>query len=82
LVNIVINKLELTTFEFNNGLWRAGFILNCSKGTYVRSLARDVAKKLNSVGYLDNLRRTKIGNIDLNQAYSLEELREIIPSII
>jgi tRNA U55 pseudouridine synthase TruB len=45
-------------------------------------LARDVAKKLNSVGYLDNLRRTKIGNIDLNQAYSLEELREIIPSII
>ncbi len=80
-VNVVIHKLELTTFEFNDGLWILGFTLNCSKGTYVRSLARDVAKKLNSVGYLDNLRRTKIGNIDLHQAYSLEELREIIPSL-
>jgi tRNA pseudouridine55 synthase len=81
-VNIVINKLELTTCELNDGLWRVGFVLNCSKGTYVRSLARDVAKKLNSIAYLDNLRRTKIGDVDLEQAYTLDELREIIPSLI
>jgi tRNA pseudouridine55 synthase len=79
---VVINKLEQTSFEHTDGLWRVGFVLNCSKGTYVRSLARDVAKKLNSVAYLDNLRRTKIGEIDLQQAYSIDELREIIPNLV
>jgi tRNA pseudouridine55 synthase len=81
-VTVVINKLEQTSFEHTDGLWRVGFVLNCSKGTYVRSLARDVAKKLNSVAYLDNLRRTKIGEIDLQQAYSIDELREIIPNLV
>jgi tRNA pseudouridine55 synthase len=81
-VDISINKLQLTSIVLIDGLWRVAFVLNCSKGTYVRSLARDVAKKLNSIAYLDNLRRTKIGDIDLEQAYTLDELREIIPSLI
>ena len=81
-VIITINNLELTSIEKIDELWRVGFILNCSKGTYVRSLARDVAEKLNSVAYLDNLRRTKIGTIDLQQAFTLDELREIIPSLV
>ena len=42
-----------------------------SSGTYIRSLARDIAKKLGTVGYLSNLRRTKIGD------YSIEEAKQL-----
>ena len=45
-----------------------------SKGTYIRSLARDVALALGTVGHVTMLRRTKAGPFDLNQAISLDFL--------
>ncbi|QAY76795.1 tRNA pseudouridine(55) synthase TruB [Sphingosinicella sp. BN140058] len=47
-----------------------------SKGTYIRSLARDIAHALESVGHVTMLRRTKAGPFDLSQAISLDNLRE------
>ena len=47
-----------------------------SKGTYIRVLGADIAKKLGSVGYLKSLRRISTGPFDVNEAVSLEALKE------
>jgi len=50
----------------------------CSKGTYIRSLARDLGKTLGSGAYLEALQRTKIGSVCLTDCINLEQLQEII----
>ena len=49
------------------------FRVVCSKGTYIRSLAFDFGKALNSGGHLSALRRTKIGDFSVDNAVSIEE---------
>ena len=48
-----------------------------SKGTYIRSLARDIARALETVGYITMLRRTKAGPFSLERAISLDKLGEL-----
>ena len=48
-----------------------------SKGTYIRSLARDIARALGTCGHVTYLRRTKAGPFTQNQAISLDNLNEI-----
>ena len=48
------------------------FEIQCSKGTYIRSIAHDFGQHLNSGGYLSKLRRTKIGEHVLSKALSIE----------
>lgn len=48
--------------------------VECSAGTYIRALARDVGSALNVGGHLVSLRRTRVGRFDISQACSLEEL--------
>jgi tRNA pseudouridine55 synthase len=48
-----------------------------SKGTYIRSLARDIARALGTVGHVTHLRRIKAGPFDLSQAISLDKLDEL-----
>jgi tRNA pseudouridine55 synthase len=50
---------------------------NVSKGTYIRSLARDIARALGTFGHVTMLRRTKAGPFNLKQAISLDKLNEI-----
>ena len=45
--------------------------VHCSSGTYIRTLAEDIGKKLNTGAYLTALRRTKIGDYDIKDAYPL-----------
>ena len=52
------------------------FRLVCSKGTYVRSLVNDIGVKLNVGAYLKSLSRTKIGNYNLNDALTLDDIRQ------
>lgn len=52
------------------------FSIKCSKGTYIRTLAADIAKKLNYPGHLSQLRRTKSGPFTIEQAVSLDELNK------
>lgn len=52
-------------------------LANVSKGTYIRSLARDIAHALGTVGHVTMLRRTKAGPFTLKQAISLDKLNEI-----
>lgn len=49
------------------------FEVHCSKGTYIRSLANDIGKALQSGGYLSYLRRTKIGDFSVENALSPED---------
>ena len=53
------------------------FTARVSKGTYIRSLARDIACALNTVGHVTMLRRTKAGPFDLSHAISLDKLDEL-----
>ena len=48
--------------------------VNCSPGTYIRSLASDIGKKLGCGALLEELRRTRIGNFSAKQAKKLEEI--------
>ncbi len=54
------------------------FRVKCSKGTYIRSLAHDFGKALGSGAYLTALRRTRIGDFKLEDAWNLEELVSFI----
>ena len=50
--------------------------VDCSSGTYIRALARDVGAALGVGGHLTSLRRTRVGSFDLDQACSLDDLAE------
>ncbi len=65
---VIINSLELMNLEMP----MASFRVNCSKGTYIRSLARDLGKLLDSGAYLTGLIRTKINEYQLDKAISIE----------
>lgn len=57
------------------------FEVECSKGTYIRTLCEDIAKKLGTIGYMKNLIRLKVGNFDYKTAIPLKELQEDINKI-
>lgn len=56
---------------------QATFLVTCGTGTYVRSLARDMAQALGSVGYVSFLRRTFVGKFHEKDTILLEKLREL-----
>ena len=66
---VTISSFEITEIK----LPEVGFRIICSKGTYIRSIAFDYGKALNSGGHLSALRRTKIGNFSVDDALSVEE---------
>ena len=53
------------------------FIMSCSKGTYVRSIARDLGRQLKCLAYVSQLHRTKHGKFAIKHAISLENLEEL-----
>ena len=56
--------------------------ISCSKGTYIRSIANDFGKMLNSGGTLIRLRRTKSGTFDVEKAFTVDALLEVIQTTI
>ena len=72
---ITIHSYEITRLD----LPEVDFKIQCSKGTYIRSLAHDLGKELNNGGYLKTLRRTKIGDFNVTNAMGVDEwVTEII----
>ena len=59
----------------------AQFIIRCSKGAYIRALARDLGKALRVGGTLTELRRTKSGNFSVENAYDLQEFISSVKSL-
>ena len=54
------------------------FLIRCSKGTYIRSIANDFGAALNSGAYLNSLRRTAIGDYNVSDAHTIEDIEEIL----
>ncbi|QRM88387.1 tRNA pseudouridine(55) synthase TruB [Lacinutrix sp. WUR7] len=73
---ITIETFEITRFENNE----VDFRVVCSKGTYIRSLAHDFGKALQSGGHLSVLRRIKIGDYNVDNAVSIEAFIEELDS--
>ncbi len=75
---VVIQELEVLTANPNadRRFDSLSFSVRCSKGTYIRSLARDMAVALGTVGHVSALRRTKAGPFNLAQAISLDSWGE------
>ena len=73
---IKINKFKITSIDSPT----INFVINCSKGTYIRSIARDFGKKLGVGAFLSNLRRTKIGKISIKDSLSIEKAIQEIKS--
>ncbi len=71
---VFIDKFELLSYEIP----AIDFYVKCSKGTYIRSLVYDFGKSLNSGAYLSKLRRTQIGDFNVNDAYSIENIKEVL----
>ena len=69
---VTVHELRLVA----SGTDDATFSATVSKGTYIRSLARDIAKALGTVGYVTMLRRTRAGPFTLERAISLDFLSE------
>lgn len=65
---LTTNHLPLTT----------SFICHCGKGTYIRSLARDMGRILGCYGYISELRRIKVGKFDESSTISLEMLENMV----
>lgn len=53
------------------------FKVTCSKGTYIRTLCEDIAKRLGTVGYMKELQRTKVNEFDIKDAITLEDLDNV-----
>ena len=72
---VIIYKIELLEFDYENQ--SAKILINCSKGTYIRSIAYDIGQKLNCGGYLTGLVRTKSGEFNLETAINLDSIGTI-----
>lgn len=76
---VTIKKIELLEYNENK------FKIKClvSKGTYIRSLINDICNELNTIGVMSDLIRTKQGNFDIENTYTLENIKnnkfDIIP---
>lgn len=71
---LVIDEIEVLYFDEKN--MQLTIRVVCSKGTYIRALARDIGQKLNSGAHLIALRRTRVGNTRVEECYTIEQFLE------
>ena len=73
---IEIYDIKLINIELENK--QIEFEVSCGKGTYIRSLCEDIAKKLNTLGYMLTLKRIQVGNFNIENSITIEELEKNI----
>ena len=69
-----IDEIELLTFDAEK--MQLTIRVVCGKGTYIRALARDIGRAMNSGAYLTNLRRTRVGDICVENCIGLDTFQE------
>lgn len=74
--NIEIYDMKL--LEINNEELEITFEISCSKGTYIRTVSEDIAERLNTVGYMKELQRIKVGEFNINQAINIKDIKNNI----
>lgn len=68
---LVIDAIEVLRFDTDK--MQLTIRVVCSKGTYIRALARDIGQRLRSGAYLTALRRTRVGQINVNDCYTIDQ---------
>ncbi len=68
--SITISKFETTAYDWPE----LKVTIECSSGTYIRALARDLGESLGTGAYASELRRTMIGNYSINDAHKIESI--------
>lgn len=71
---LVIDEIEVLAFD--KGTMQLTIRVVCSKGTYIRALARDIGERLGSGAYLTALRRTRVGNIRVEDCLTIDRFLE------
>ena len=74
---LVIDEIELLSFV--DMVMKIRVV--CSKGTYIRALARDIGEALQSGAHLISLRRTRVGNIKVEDCMNMEQFEELLSEI-
>ena len=71
-----VNIKDITVSDIKKENDKMSFKLKCtvSKGTYIRSLIRDIGEKLNVAAVVESLVRTRIGNFSINNSYTLDDI--------
>lgn len=79
--NVTVSKLEIISplrpSGDDSGTWDLGLAVRCSAGTYIRTLAEDIGRKLGVGAHLRELRRTAAGKFTISQAITIEELADM-----
>lgn len=75
---LVIDEIELNDFSAESITIR----VVCSKGTYIRALARDIGRALESGGHLTALRRTRVGDVTVDKCLSVPQAAELINTVV
>lgn len=70
--SIRIDSIELTDFDAEK--MQLSIRVNCGKGTYIRAIARDLGRVLGSGAYLTALRRTRVGNVRVEDCIALDDM--------
>jgi len=81
---ITINSFEITKVQPSSALkdgLDCHFIIKCSKGTYIRSMAFDLGEKLSCGGFLSALKRTEIGGYKNENALSIDQFLKIVDGL-
>ena len=71
---IEIYNIDLIDIDFKEK--EIDFEVFCGKGTYIRSLCEDISKKLNTVGYMKELKRIQVGEFELKDSTTIEEIQK------
>ena len=71
---LVIDEIEVLSFDEEKMLLTIRVV--CSKGTYIRALARDIGERLQSGAHLTALRRTRVGDTRVEDCYTIEQFLE------
>lgn len=71
-----IEIYEIKLLKINKEQKQIEFQVHCSKGTYIRSLCEDIAKRLDNVGYMSALNRIKVGEFCIEEAITIEQMQE------
>jgi tRNA pseudouridine55 synthase len=79
---VTVSRLDVLAIRRGPGTLDVDIEVDCSSGTYIRAVARDLGAALRVGGHLTALRRTAVGAITLSDAVTLEELEERAPDVI
>lgn len=77
-VEVNPRQIEIYNIKLNNIIEdEINFTVDCSKGTYIRSLCENIAEKLNNIGYMKHLKRTRVGIFNIENAIELSETENL-----